>query len=160
VRFAVLLHDLGKGSTPAHLLPRHIAHEHRGVKLVQAACSRLKAPRLYTELALKVCEYHLLCHQARTLRGKTLLKLLTATDALRRGDRFEAFLLACEADARGRLGRENTPYPQADYLRRALTVAQQITAGDFNDSGLQGKELGQAITTARIRELEALRRNG
>ena len=113
VRFAILLHDLGKGITPAAELPRHIAHEHRGVKLVAAACRRLKAPNLYRDLALKVCEYHLLCHRARELRGATLLKLITATDALRRPERFEAFLLACEADARGRQGNEDTPYPQA-----------------------------------------------
>lgn len=157
VRFAVLMHDLGKGTTPAHELPRHIAHEHRGIKLVEAVCRRLKVPRQYRDLALKVCEYHLLCHQAPGLRGKTLLKLITATDALRRGERFEAFLLACEADARGRKGQEEAPYPQADYLRQAQLLAQQVTAADFVDQGLQGKELGQAITTARIAKLEAYR---
>jgi len=157
VRFAVLMHDLGKGTTPAHELPRHIAHEHRGIELVEAVCRRLKVPRQYRDLALKVCEYHLLCHQATGLRGKTLLKLITATDALRRGERFEAFLLACEADARGRKGQEEAPYPQADYLRQAQLLAQQVTAADFVGQGLQGKELGQAITTARIAKLEAYR---
>ncbi len=157
VRFAVLMHDLGKGTTPAHELPRHIAHEHRGIELVEAVCRRVKVPRQYRDLALKVCEYHLLCHQATGLRGKTLLKLITATDALRRGERFEAFLLACEADARGRKGQEEAPYPQADYLRQAQLLAQQVTAADFVGQGLQGKELGQAITTARIAKLEAYR---
>ena len=157
VRFAVLMHYLGKGTTPAHELPRHIAHEHRGIELVEAVCRRLKVPRQYRDLALKVCESPLLCHQATGLRGKTLLKLITATDALRRGERFEAFLLACEADARGRKGQEEAPYPQADYLRQAQLLAQQVTAADFVGQGLQGKELGQAITTARIAKLEAYR---
>ena len=117
VRFALLLHDLGKGTTPRAEWPRHIAHEHRGLKLVERVCQRLKAPGQHRELALKVCEYHTLCHRALALRGKTLLKLLNATDALRRPERFEAFLLACEADARGRKGLEQRDYPQADFLR-------------------------------------------
>ncbi|PLW68200.1 multifunctional CCA addition/repair protein [Pseudohalioglobus lutimaris] len=157
VRFAVLLHDLGKGLTPEQELPRHIAHEHRGVKLVEAACRRLKAPNLYRELALKVCEYHLLSHRAMELRGKTLLKLLTVTDALRRPERFEAFLLSCEADARGRLGSEDKPYPQADYLRRAQQLAAQVNASDFADKGLHGKAIGEAISGERASRLESLR---
>lgn len=155
VRFAVLLHDLGKGITPRDQLPRHIAHEHRGVKLVKQVCQRLKAPNQYRDLALKVCEHHLLCHTAMELRGKTLLKLLTATDALRRPERFEAFLLGCEADARGRLGREGEPYPQADYLRRAREVAVEVTAALFPD--LEGKAVGEAIFEERARRLEAFR---
>ena len=113
VRFAVLLHDLGKGTTPQAEWPRHLRHEQRGVQLVEQVCQRLRAPRRHSELARAVCLYHTLCHRALELRGKTLLKLLTATDALRRPDRFEAFLLACEADARGRLGLEQRDYPQA-----------------------------------------------
>jgi tRNA nucleotidyltransferase (CCA-adding enzyme) len=155
VRFAVLLHDLGKGITPEEELPRHIAHEFRGIKLVKAACKRLKAPNQYRELALKACEYHLHSHRAMELRGKTLLKLLNATDALRRPDRFEAFLLACEADARGRLGLEEEPYPQANYLRRAREVAMEVSAALF--PGVEGRELGQAIADKRIARLDALR---
>ena len=158
VRWAVLIHDLGKGTTPAAEWPRHIAHEHRGLKLVEAVCARLKAPGQHRELALKVCEYHTHCHRALELRGKTLLKLLTATDALRRPDRFEAFLLACEADARGRKGLENRDYPQADYLRRALLVAREVTAALFMEQGVQGKALGEAIRAERVRRLEALRK--
>jgi len=157
VRFAVLVHDLGKGTTPKDELPRHIAHEQRGVKLVDALCKRLKAPVRYRDLARAVCKYHTLSHRAQELRGATLLKLLGNTDALRRPDRFEAFLLACEADARGRLGLEERDYPQADYLRRALAVAQGVGAADFADAGLQGRELGQAIAAERTRRLEALR---
>ena len=155
VRFAVLLHDLGKGITPREALPRHIAHEHHGVKLVEAVCKRLKSPNQYRELAVRVCQYHLLCHTAMELRGKTLLRLLNATDALRREERFEAFLLGCEADARGRLGFEDRAYPQGAYLRRAREVASQVTAAMFPD--LQGKAVGAAIAEERARNLEALR---
>ena len=158
VRFALLLHDLGKGTTPRAEWPRHIAHEHRGLKLVEQVCQRLKAPGQHRELALKVCEYHTHCHRALELRGKTLLKLLNATDALRRPERFEAFLLACEADARGRKGLEQRDYPQADYLRRAQAMAQEVSAAAFSEQGLQGKALGEAIAAERMRRLEALRR--
>lgn len=159
VRFAVLIHDLGKGTTPPVQWPRHIAHEQRGLKLVERVCQRLKAPRQYRELALKVCQYHTHCHRALELRGKTILKVLNATDALRRPDRFEAFLLACEADARGRLGLEQRDYPQADYLRRALAEVQAVTAARFRAQGLQGRALGEAITAERISRLEALRQS-
>ena len=156
-RFAVLLHDVGKGLTPAAELPRHIAHEQRGLKLVETICTRLRAPTRFRELALAVCRSHLLCHTALQLRGATLLKLLHSTDALRRPERFEAFLLACEADARGRLGREDRPYPQADYLRRALATAQTVSAAEFAGEQLDGKQLGEAISRERTRRLEALR---
>tara|TARA_R110001592_G_scaffold363392_1_gene687137 strand:+ start:63382 stop:64650 length:1269 start_codon:yes stop_codon:yes gene_type:complete len=158
VRFALLLHDLGKGTTPEAEWPRHIAHEHRGLKLVKGVCKRLKAPVLHRDLALKVCEFHTHCHRALELRGKTLLKLLNATDALRRPDRFEAFLLACEADARGREGLEQRAYPQAAYLRRALRIAQGITAAQFDGQGIEGKALGEAIAAERVRQLDILRR--
>jgi tRNA nucleotidyltransferase (CCA-adding enzyme) len=155
VRFAALLHDLGKGVTPKDELPRHIAHEFRGIKLVKAACKRLKAPNQYRDLALKACEYQLHSHRAMELRGKTLLKLLNATDALRRPDRFEAFLLVCEADARGRLGLEDEPYTQADYLREAREIALGVTAGLF--PGVEGKALGEAISEERVIRLDSYR---
>jgi tRNA nucleotidyltransferase (CCA-adding enzyme) len=157
VRFAVLLHDLGKGTTPQAEWPRHIAHEHRGLKLVKAACARLRTPNRHRELALQVCEYHTHCHRALELRGNTILKLFNATGALRRPERFEDFLLACEADSRGRLGFEAREYPQADYLRRALTIAREVTAAEFTEQGLEGKALGEAINAERVRRLEALR---
>lgn len=157
VRFAVLLHDLGKGTTPKQEWPRHIAHEHRGIKLVKAACKRLKAPHQYRDLALKVCEYHLHSHRARELKGKTLLKLLKATDGLRRPERFEAFVLSCEADARGRTGFEDREYPQAAYLRLARQTAAEVTAGLFINQGIEGKALGEAIAAEQVRRLNALR---
>lgn len=159
VLFAVLLHDLGKGTTAQSQWPRHIAHEERGVKLVKKACERLKAPKRHRDLALAVCQYHTHCHRALELRGKTLMKLLRATDALRRADRFESFLQACEADARGRLGLEQREYPQADYLRGARDVAATVNAALFKEQGLSGKALGEAIDAERIRRLEARRAN-
>lgn len=157
VRFAVLLHDLGKGVTPPAEWPRHIRHEERGAALVDAVCERLRAPRRHSELARAVCLHHLLCHRALELRGATVLKLLNAVDALRRPDRFDAFLLACEADARGRLGLEQRDYPPADYLRQALAAAQGVSASSLQDRGLAGAALGAALSEERARVLEALR---
>lgn len=157
VRFAVLMHDLGKAATPQAEWPRHIRHEERGIALIEQACKRLRVPKRHSELARTVCAQHTLCHRALELRGKTVLKLLNATDALRRPDRFESFLLACEADARGRLGLEERDYPQADYLRRALEVAQSVNAEQLKDSGVTGKALGDAIADQRATLLEAMR---
>ncbi len=160
VRFALLVHDLGKGTTPPEEWPRHIAHEHRGVELVERVCDRFKVPNRHRRLALAVCRYHTLCHRALELRGRTLLKLLRVTDALRQPDRFEAFLLACEADARGRLGREREPYPQAAYLRRAREVAAAVSGARFAAEGLIGRALGEAIDAERTRRLDSLRTAG
>lgn len=157
VRFAVLLHDLGKGTTPKAEWPRHIAHEERGVAAVEAVCQRLKAPKHHATLAKAVCRYHLHTHRALELRPQTLLKLIKATDALRRPEQFEAFLLACEADARGRTGLEERPYPQADYLREALRCVQRITASQFTEQGLQGPAIGEAMDRARLDALKVLR---
>jgi tRNA nucleotidyltransferase (CCA-adding enzyme) len=157
VRFALLLHDLGKGITPAQELPRHIAHERRGVPLVEAVCERLRPPTRYRELAVVVCKHHLLCHQARKLRGTTLLKLFRATDALRRPERFEWYLQACEADARGRAGMAQRDYSQVDYLRPARDIAAGVKAVQFADSNLKGSEFGRAIEEERARRLEEFR---
>lgn len=157
VRFAVLVHDLGKGTTAKAEWPRHIAHETRGIKLVRTVCQRLAVPNQHRELGLLVCEYHTHCHRALELRGKTVMKLLGAADALRRPERFEDFLLACEADARGRLGLEDRDYPQANYLRSALATVQQVNAAQFIEEGIQGKALGAAILAERIARLEAAR---
>ncbi|MEM1113709.1 MAG: multifunctional CCA addition/repair protein [Pseudomonadota bacterium] len=157
VRFAVLVHDLGKAATPADELPRHIGHEQRGLPLVRALCERLRVPNYPRDLALVVCEQHLNCHRATELRGTTVLKLLRKTGALRQPERFDDFLLACEADARGRLGSESEDYPQADYLRGALALVQGISAADFDGQGVSGKALGDAIAAEQVRQLEAYR---
>ncbi len=157
VRFAVLVHDLGKATTPTRDLPRHIAHEHRGVPLVKALCKRLGAPNRCRELALISCEYHLHCHRALELKGATVMKLLEKTDALRRPERFGDFLLVCEADARGRAGLQERDYPQAQYLRDALATVQGIRAADLAARGLQGPAIGAALREERVKALEARR---
>lgn len=154
VRFAVLLHDLGKGITPADILPRHIGHEERGLPLVRALCQRYKVPRDYQQLAEIVCEHHLECHRVMTLQAKTLWKKLHALDALRRPERFAEFLLACQADTRGRLGWEELPYPQLDFFRQARDVAAAITPHDLpHGHSLTGLALGNALNLARINAL-------
>lgn len=157
-RWAVLLHDLGKGVTPADMLPRHIGHEHNGVPLVQALCSRYKTPRDYQQLAELVCRYHLDCHRAVELQGRTIWQKLRELDALRRPERFDEFLLACEADARGRLGFENRDYPQRAYLRQARDIAAAITPAHLPHRELpQGAALGEALDQARVHALNRFR---
>ncbi|HHH35829.1 MAG TPA: multifunctional CCA addition/repair protein [Gammaproteobacteria bacterium] len=155
VRFAVLVHDVGKGLTPREEWPRHRGHEARGVMLIEDLCRRLRIPRAYRELACLVCRYHTHSHRAAELRPATLLKTLEAIDALRRPPRLEPFLQACEADARGRQGLEDRPYPQARILRRALTAALSVSPRTLVDQGLQGAALGEAL---RLRRLEAIAR--
>ncbi|MCY1514092.1 Multifunctional CCA protein [compost metagenome] len=155
VRWACLLHDLGKGLTPASEWPRHIAHEVRGLKLIRAVNQRCKAPKDCAELALLVGEFHTHAHRALELRPTTLLELLQRFDIYRRPQRFEEFIAACEMDARGRLGLEQRAYPQADYLRGAATAARAVSVQPLLDKGLQGAELGEALSRERLRALKA-----
>jgi tRNA nucleotidyltransferase (CCA-adding enzyme) len=157
VRFAVLMHDLGKGTTPQSQWPKHIAHETRGLALVKTVCERLVIPNHHRQLALLACEYHTHCHRALELRSKTLMKLLNATAALRRPDRFEQLLLACEADSRGRLGLESRDYPQTQYLRDALSAVQAVKTDSLIAQGISGKALGEALQAARLAALQAFR---
>lgn len=129
VRFSVLVHDLGKGTTAQEEWPRHIAHEQRSAALVKPLCRRLRVPNDCRELALVVARFHGLPHRAHELRPETILKLLLDTDALRQPTRFEFFLQACTADYCGRSGYEKLPFVQADYLRAALKAAAGIDAG-------------------------------
>lgn len=157
VRFAALTHDLGKGETPREEWPRHINHEQRSLPLVKALCKRVAAPKDYRALALLAAEYHTHCHRALELKPKTLLKVLKASDAFRRPERFEQFLLCCEADARGRTGFEQRDYPQADYLRQALRKCQSIDNRAIAERGLTGKEFGEALERERLTRLGELR---
>jgi len=150
VRFAVLLHDLGKGVTPEEVLPSHRGHERAGLPLVRDVCHRWRAPKQLTALATGVCEYHLHCHKAFELRPQTLMKMLRTLDALRRPERFEHFLQACEADARGRKGLLDRDYPQVDYLRAVRKAAAAVTADELMAQGLEGAELGKALDRARV----------
>ena len=149
-RFAVLMHDLGKATTPADVLPSHYGHEARGKAPVKAFCKRWRVPKAHTELALITTEFHLQVHRAHELKATTLLKLLTRTDSLRKPDRFRKMLDACRADVRGRKGREQDPYPQADFLERLATRLGQLDITEIQGRGLTGKAMGDAVEAARL----------
>lgn len=159
VRFAVLVHDLGKGTTPASELPRHRGHEHRGVPLVEALCRRLRVPNDCRDLGRLVSKLHLHCHTALQLRPATVLKVFEQLDAFRRPQRVEQFVLACEADARGRTGLEDRDYSQADYLRQAHTAALEVSGGSFAQQGLQGQAVAQAVRQERIARIKAVKQH-
>jgi tRNA nucleotidyltransferase (CCA-adding enzyme) len=148
VRFAALMHDLGKGNTPEEDWPSHHEHETRGVELVRNFCRRFRVPNEYRDLAVLVTRFHLHCHRADELRPETLLEVLEALDAFRRPERIEQFLLACEADARGRKGLEDKPYPQAEIMRAAFAAASAV--GSSAAAGLQGPAVGEKIRQERI----------
>jgi tRNA nucleotidyltransferase (CCA-adding enzyme) len=148
VRFAALTHDLGKGTTPKDKLPSHPGHEGRGCELIRNIANRLPVPKTSRDLALLVAEFHTHCHRALELRPKTILKVLEKTDAFRRPARFEQFLVACEADGRGRAGLENRPYPQADHFRGAYAAAAAVDAGTIAKA-YDNSEIPGAIRRAR-----------
>lgn len=157
IRFCALVHDLGKGTTSADILPRHIGHEERGIPLVDALCNRLKIPNDYRELAIPVTRLHLLCHKAFELRPITLLKIFRAADAFRKPERFEQFLLAVEADARGRKGFEDSPYVQGQWLRQLFGTLQAISPREFVAQGLTGAAIGEALDKAREAAIRSFR---
>ncbi|MDH4555318.1 multifunctional CCA addition/repair protein [Pseudomonas sp. BN417] len=160
VRWACLLHDLGKGLTPEDELPQHIAHEKRGLKLIKAVNERCKAPRDCQELALLVGEYHTHAHRALELRASTLLELLQSFDVYRRPQRFEEFVAASEMDARGRTGLEQRDYPQAAYLLGAAAAARAVAVQPLLEKGLKGAELGEALKGERLKALKAYKEAG
>ena len=155
VRWACLLHDVGKGLTPEADWPRHIAHEHKGLRLIQAINERCKAPRDCAELAALVGEFHTHGHRALELRPSTLLELLQRFDVFRRPQRFAEFVAACEMDARGRQGLEQRDYPQAAYLLGAAEVARQVAVKPLLEKGFKGAELGEALNRERLQALKA-----
>ncbi len=154
--FCALTHDLGKALTPRDTWPRHIGHEQAGVPPLRALAARLKVPGEHAALAELVCREHLNAHRALELKPATVLKLLRRVDALRRPQRLQTFLHACEADARGRLHRADTPYPQAAYLLAARDAAAAITAAPFVAEGLEGPAIGVAMQQAQTRAIGAL----
>ncbi len=155
VRFAALVHDLGKATTPADKLPGHAGHEKRSVGLIRTLCDRLPVPKAARELALLVAEFHGHCHRALELKPSTVLKVLERCDAFRRPPRFRKFLLACEADARGRTGREDDPYPQADYFAGAFDAAAAVSASGLAAAGLRGAGIGKELRRLRLAALSA-----
>ena len=154
VRFAALTHDLGKGTTPADVLPRHIGHEERSVRLLKAVSQRLRVPVECNELAQVVAREHGNIHRSGTLNAAALVRLLERCDAIRKPDRFAEILQACECDARGRLGFQDTPYPQAERLAKALhqalSVATHLIAAHAQSTGATGPKIGEFIQAARI----------
>ena len=154
VRFACLCHDFGKGTTPQEILPRHHAHEERSVQLLREVCERWRVPVACRELAEVVAREHGNVHRAEGLNAKGTVRLLERCDALRRPERFEDLLLACECDARGRLGMQDRPYPVAARLRRALLAMQGVdtatVAKQAAERGWSGPAVGDAIRRARI----------
>jgi tRNA nucleotidyltransferase (CCA-adding enzyme) len=157
VRFAVLMHDLGKGSTPADKLPSHPGHEDAGVALVEQLAARLRVPNHLRELALIATRYHTHVHRAFELRPDTVLKTLESCDAFRRPERFADFLLACEADARGRKGFEQRDYPQRNYFAAARERAAAVAPTEEERRDLSGEQIGQELRRRRIAAIESLK---
>jgi tRNA nucleotidyltransferase (CCA-adding enzyme) len=157
IGWCALTHDLGKALTPSDKLPGHPGHEHAGLEPLDAMCTRLKVPSEYAALARLVCRLHLLAHTAFELKPATVLGLFEQLDAFRRSDRLSQFLLACEADNRGRLGLEDADYPQAGYLRTAYAAAAGVAPQPFLDRGLTGPAVGEAIRRARVAAVEQVR---
>lgn len=155
VRFAALCHDLGKGTTPADILPSHHGHEERGVDLLDAVCTRFKVPKRFRELARITARYHGKVHKADELKATTLLKLFEGCDLFRRPYRFEQMLLACEADFRGRTGFETRAYPQADLLRRCAEAARGLNVGAVAAEADTPARISERIRRARLTAIRA-----
>ncbi|MFP4272525.1 MAG: multifunctional CCA addition/repair protein [Halothiobacillaceae bacterium] len=151
VRFAALLHDLGKARTAPLRWPRHVGHEPAGVPLIQALCMRLRVPARFRDLAELVGGEHMRVHLALEMRPETLVRCLEQWDAFRRPERFGDLLTVCEADARGRPGFEDAPYPQKDFLAGLQSITAQVQARDFVARGLSGTEIGAAVHAERVR---------
>ncbi len=154
VRFAALTHDLGKATTPADVLPRHIGHEMRGVKLIKTLCSRLRVPADCRDLALMVAQHHGNIHRAFELRPDTIVQLFQTADAWRKPARFALMLQACSADARGRKGHEQDDFPQADYLLRLMNIARGVDAGKIASACADKATIPDRVRLARIAAIE------
>jgi tRNA nucleotidyltransferase (CCA-adding enzyme) len=160
VRFACLTHDLGKGTTPQDVLPRHIGHEQRSAKLLKGVCNRLRVPNECRELADVVAREHGNIHRSAEFGAAAVVRLLERCDAFRKPQRFEDVLLACECDARGRLGLEDAPYPQRERLLAALAAARGVdtalVAQEAQAQGMRGDAIGERIQRARIDAVDRL----
>ena len=155
IRFAALVHDLGKGVTKPELWPSHHGHEHTGLPLISALCQRLKVPNDCRDLALLVCEYHQLVHRARELKASTVLKLFNAIDLWRKPERLNDILLCCTADLRGRTGFEQADYSQALYLQQLARATLSVSAKNLVAQGLKGEAIKQGLHSARLAAIKA-----
>lgn len=154
VRFAALCHDLGKGTTPANILPQHKGHEDRSISLTKALCERLRVPNDVKSLAIKVAEYHTHMHLLFEMSSATILKVIEALDSFRNPQQFENFLLASEADFRGRPGYEEADMPEANVFRECFEVCRLVDAGPFVEQGLSGQAIADAIRKQRTQLIE------
>ncbi len=154
VRFATLMHDLGKGTTPNEMLPRHIGHEGRSVNLLKDLCKRLRVPNDCKELAVMVAKFHGKLHQSLQMRPDTLLEFLIQLDAIRQPARFKCFLQACEADSRGRTGMEHCPTRAADLMMKVLGAASSVDAGAVAKSIVDVEKIKQAVFDARLQAIK------
>jgi tRNA nucleotidyltransferase (CCA-adding enzyme) len=156
-RFAVLMHDLGKAATPAEILPSHHGHEDAGVALAERLCARVRVPNHLREIGVMTARYHTHVHRAFELRADTVVKTLEGCDALRRPGRFRDFLLACEADKRGRAGLESRPYPQREFFERAREVVAAVVLTPDERKGLSGEQIGQELRRRRTAAISSLK---
>lgn len=154
VRFAALLHDLGKALTPPEKWPSHHGHEKSGLEKVKEFCTRLKVPNDCRDLALLTCEFHTHCHKAYELKPSTILKLFDSLDVWRKPERFQQFLLACKADARGRTGFEDIDYKQADYLADLAKKTSDVNVQDIIKLGFKGAEIKAQLNQKRLDVLQ------
>ena len=159
IRFAVLVHDVGKAITPEDVLPSHSGHEKRGLPLVKAICDRLTVPNKHRQLAMSVTEFHLHCHRALELKPATLLKLFQSIGAIRSPEKLIDFLTCCEADIKGRAGFEDAAYPSKDYLLAALEAVSQVDISDLVDQGVTGAEIGKQLNQRQIQNLTEFKTN-
>ncbi len=157
VRFAALTHDLGKGTTPTDVLPRHIGHEERSANLLKEVCKRLKVPNDCSALAHIVARFHGKIHAVFEMRPGTIVQFLYDTDALRQPERFEEFLRACECDFRGRLGYIDKPFPVANQLRAYLKAAQAVNAGAVAALHSTPEAIKEAVFQARVAAIQEVR---
>lgn len=154
IRFAALMHDLGKGNTPADVLARHIEHEIRSVDLVKEVCRRLRVPNGCKELAHIVAKFHGKLHEASKMRSETLLEFFMELDAIRQPVRFAEFLKVCEADSRGRTGLENCDLPEAELLKKVLKAALSIDAGAISQGIESPEKIKAALFEARLKAVQ------
>jgi tRNA nucleotidyltransferase (CCA-adding enzyme) len=156
VRFAALVHDLGKALSPKENWPHHHGHETHGLPILEAMCIRLRVPKPFRALAMQVMQYHSHCHRAFELRAATLTDMLSAIGAFKTPNKLSEFLLACEADAKGRTGLENNPYPQANFVRQAALAACSVDSSAVLEGGFEGSKIGEEIRRLRIKAVSGL----
>ncbi len=150
VRFAALVHDLGKALTPADMLPKHYGHGQKGLEPIRNLCERLRVPSEYRDLALLVSDQHQNIHNLAELKPETIVKIFDKADFWRKPERLEQLVLACEADARGRSGLEQAPYPQAQALRQLFAVASAIDVKPIVAAGHKGPAIREELARQRI----------